>query len=335
MKKDTLKSIAERAGVSITTASRVLNGSAEKHRISRQTIDLVTREADRYGYSSQIAAKSLRHSKGSIIGLLVPSVAEYHFAALSSLIIKYNKENGFSTIVADIQNDAEREKAEVSNLLSRGIEGLIVAPSSQDAGLFRSISRDIPVIQIDRHITDAPICSICSNNLQIGRNLTELLILNGHRRIACLQGISGISSNDERLKGYVDTMTEAGLEPMIYGNTFDSQESYYETLEMLKTADRPSAIVTLANGQALGVLNAISRLGLKIPDDISIVTVDDNKYMNFISPQITRAVQPLEGMARLCCRTLHQVIKGEKNGTSSITLSPMLVMGESVKNINT
>ena len=103
----------------------------------------------------------------------------------------------------------------------------------------------------------------------------------------------------------------------------------------MKSSDLPTAIVTLANGQALGVLNAIVKLGLKVPDDISIVTVDDNKYMNLISPQITRAVQPLDNIAKLSCRTLNQVIKGEKNGTSSITLSPMLIIGESVKNINT
>lgn len=195
------------------------------------------------------------------------------------------------------------------------------------------VDKVVPVVQIDRYLQSAAISSVCSNNYYIGREITEIMIRNGHRRIACMCGTRGVSSCEERISGYCDAMTEAGLELSMFGNTFDSQESFLCAKEFLSSEDRPSALVSLANGQFIGILKAAQRLNLRIPDDLSAITVDDNKYMNFITPAITRMAQSMEDMASTCCQILYSRLNGNDSGVKHIRLLPRLIPGNSIQSL--
>jgi len=334
MKKETLDTIAAKAGVSKTTVSRVLNDSARKYRISEQTEKTVRKIAKEFNYNPRPVAKNIRVNKSKIIGLIVPSIAEYFFASISSQIIRNNANHGYTTMLVEVQDNPAREKKEIENLISRNIAGMIIAPSSNIGQYLEFIDKEIPIIQIDRYIDGADISCVCSNNHHIGKFLTNYLVERGHRRIACIQGPTKISSTSERIRGYVEAMKEADLEPYLYGESFDSQESFFQTLDLLRSEYRPSAILSLANGQALGIIKAANKLGFNIPDDLSVVTVDDNKYMNFISPSITRITQPMENMAKLCCESLYRRLDDPNSkNTSSVFLMSTLIEGDSVKAI--
>jgi len=334
MKKETLHSIAQRAGVSVTTVSRVLNDSARKYRISKMTEQKVLQLAKQCAYAPKSLAKSMKESKSSIIGLVVPSLAEPFFASIASLIIRSNAGQGYTTIIVDIQNNLSKEKSEIRNLLSRNIDGMIIVPSSDCSYYLESVDKLLPVIQIDRHLESTALSSVCCNNFHIGKTLTELLLNNGHRSIACLCGTPSVSSTAERVKGYEEAMQSLGLNPLVYGGTFDPQECFVTTKELLCSDKRPTAIVTLSNYQVLGVLKAVRSLGMTIPDDLSLVTVDDNLYMRYLSISVTRMYQPMEDMVRTCCDMLYRRLNGTaQSGASSVLLMPDLLEGDSVKRL--
>lgn len=331
MKKETLDSVALKAGVSKTTVCRVLAGNARKYRISQKTEAIVKRAASECGYTSRPVAKCMRGKKARVIALVVPSISEFFFASLASSVFHYCSLAGFTTVVAEVSDHLEGERKQLEDILSRDVSGLVIAPSSDIGQYLEMVDKEIPVVQIDRFIAGASISSVCSQNFLIGQMLTNILIENGHRSIACLDGPREISTISSRVDGYLDAMGKAGLEPRLFGGTFDSQEAFFCSFDVLKSTQRPTAILSLANGQALGVMGAAEKLGLKIPKDLSLVTVDDNKYMKVLSPQITRISQPIDQMAQLSCNYLFKRIQEPSLSLiTTIALHPALIKGESV-----
>ena len=203
---------------------------------------------------------------------------------------------------------------------------MLICPCGSDKSTLADIG--IPTVQLDRYIADAGVEYVTTDNKAIGYGLTKTLLESGHRKVVALRGTPWISCIIERVEGYCDAMEEAGLEPTVEGESFDSETSYRKARELMLSPDRPSAIVALSNAIALGVLKAANELGIKVPDELSIVAADDNKYMRFITPTITRMAQPMEGLARTGCKLLYLKIKGES--VRSVQLPPELIPGDSV-----
>lgn len=126
-------------------------------------------------------------------------------------------------------------------------------------------------------------------------------------------------------------MKDAGMAPRVEGNSYEPEDNYQLFRQIMCSDDRPTGIVTLANGQSLGVMKAAISLGLNIPEDFSLVTVDDNRYMKFVAPNITRISQSIDGMARTSCKLLNEMIQESRtNSTSIIRLKSTLIQGDSV-----
>ena len=139
--KETLSSIAERTGFSTATISRVLSGQTEKYRISARTAEIILKEAERCNYSPDILARNLRTRKTNTIGLILPSVANPYFAELASVIIAEAGIRKFTTIVTDTMENEANEQTNITALISRGVDGIIVAPCGNDSAIYEEISR--------------------------------------------------------------------------------------------------------------------------------------------------------------------------------------------------
>lgn len=331
MKKESVRTIAERTGTSATTVSRVLSGKAEKYRISTETERKVEEAARLCGYFPEMRKRScISGAKTRNIGLVIPSVAENFYSMLSSSIITTNANLGFSTIIVDTQRNPVRERHEISNLISKGVDGLIISPCPSNLEFLEETSKTVPMVQVDDYVESTKISIVTSDNFDIGRRLTNILLNAGHTRILCMGGDDS-NVNSERIRGYLSAMKEANLEPRLEGNSYEPEDNYQLFRQIMRSNDRPTGIVTLANGQSLGVMKAAISLGLSIPEDFSIVTVDDNRYMSFISPNITRINQSIDGMAVTCCNLLNDMLLGNRpNSTSMIRLKSTLIKGESV-----
>lgn len=334
--KETLSSIAKRTGFSITTISRVLSGNAEKHRISKKTIEKVLKDAREHNYTPSIVAQNLRDNKTHTVGLLLPSIANPYFADMASVIISEVHKRGYTTLVIDSMEDEKNFSEGASLMLARRVDGIIAVPCGTDKTLLESINSNyLPVVLIDRYYDNSTLSFVTTNNYKGGLMATRHLIGMGHKSIVCIQGAITSNPSKERVRGYMEAMREEGYEDNIHvvGNEFSIQNGYLETKLLLESENPPTAIFTLSNTITLGAIKAIREAGLRIPNDISLVSFDNYQYMDYMETPISRISQPMEDMAKLAAKILFDRIESMPNNTSQLKLSPSLISGESVMGI--
>ena len=302
MKKETLVSIAERAECSISTVSRVLSGNAAKYRISRRTVERVMEEVRRCNYTPSLLAKGLRTNRTDTIGLLIPNIENSFFSHAAGIIIREARNYNYKVVVVDTQEDERNERDGLSALLARRVDGIIAAPCGNDAPLFTGVQRGgMPLVLIDRYLPDAGELSyVTTDNYRGAVMATEYLLENGHRRIACIQGTPHSMPVRDRVRGFADTLRARGLGDRIVvsGEDFSVQNGYLETKLALAREERPTAIFALSNLILLGVVKAVHESGLRIPDDISVVSFDDNMLFNYLDPAITCIGQPTDEIGK-------------------------------------
>lgn len=330
--KETLTTIARRIGCSTTTVSRVLSGKAEQCRISEETVLAVLKEARRCNYTPSATAQSLRTNKSKTIGMLLPSVSNPYFADMASVIISELDKNNYTTIVVDTMEDGKHLMESARSLIARQVDGLIAVPCDEDRMEMEMLEGQVPIVLIDRYYDDTKMSYVTTNNYQGGLDATNHLIARGHSKIACIQGVESSKPNEERVRGYRTAMGKAGLTDyaVVVGNEFSIQNGYLEAKLLLSRDDRPTAIFALSNTIMLGALKAIREAGLRIPQDIAVLSFDDNIYMDYMTPSITRIGQPVDDMAKLAVKILLDKLAGTSGSSSQLRLSPVLIAGESV-----
>lgn len=338
MKKDSIISIAERVCCSVSTVSRVLGGNAARYRISDRMVERVMAEVRRSNYTPSLLAKGLRTNRTDTIGLLIPNIENSFFANMAGVIIREARGCGYKVIVADTQEDAHNERNGLSSLLARSVDGIIAVPCGDDAELFCNVQRSgVPLVMVDRYFADAADLSyVTTDNYRGAVMATEHLLEHGHRRIACIQGTPYSTPVRDRVRGFADALQRAGVaaeEGKVVGDEFSIRNGYAETQLLLASAHRPTAILALSNMILLGVLKAVGESGLRIPEDISVVSFDDNPVFNYLDPAITCVKQPSEGIGTLAVKLLTRVMAGENESPSHLHLPPSLVVRRSVRDV--
>ena len=332
MKKETLVSIAQRMGVSATTVSRVLRGDAEKYRISPATRDRILEEAHRCMYVPNTSAQMLRNSRSGIIGLLIPSISNPFFAEMASVIVTKLRELSYTTIVIDTMENDHILIDGVESLISRQVEGIIAAPSGRDASALERLGHKVPIVLIDRYYENTTLPYVTTNNYQGAFQAVSRLISLGYRDIACIQGAAPSMPNKERIHGYRDAMQEHGLGDncTVVGNDFTIQNGYLETKLLLNSPIPPRAVFALSNTIMLGALKAIKESNMRIPEDIAVLSFDDNMYMDYLTPSIARVGQPTADMSTLAVKILIDKLSGRSDKHSQIKLLPSFISGASI-----
>lgn len=336
MHQATLIEIAQRTGFSVSTVSRALSGQAEKYRISKKAIEIILREAERCNYTPSLLAKGLRMNKTYTLGLIIPGVDNPYFANIASSMIHESKTLGYQMIIIDTLENAANEREGISSLMSRKVDGMVIVTSDNNPAYLENIRHNVPIVLIDRHFADTSLPYVCSDNRLGGYEATEYLIGMGHRDILCIQGVQRSMPSRQRVEGYHDAMRHAGLgdKTRVAGNDFTIQNGYLETKLAFSSPNPPTAIFALSNTILLGTLKAIHELGLRIPDDVSIVAFDNQIYMDYLNPAITRISQSTAEMCTLAMRILMQQISGDGGSNVQMLLPPKIVICNSVKVIH-
>jgi LacI family transcriptional regulator len=332
MKKETLITISERTGFSVSTVSRVLGGKANKYRISDKTINVISEEARKCNYTPSLLAKGLRTSKTNTIGLLVPGIENPYFANIASIVISEARKIGYTIVLVDTMESEKNEQEGIESLLARMVDGMIVVPSGSNPEFLESVDRRTPVVLIDRHFEPTTLSYVTTNNYEGGFEATKYLIDFGHRDILCVCGVHHSMPARERERGYLEALRQNGLENMtrVAGNDFTIQNGYLETKLALNGLRPPTAIFAMSNTILLGAIKAIRESSLRIPDDISIVSFDNYTYLDYLDPAITRVGQRINEMGMLAIKLLQQRIEGDGNGMAKIQLIPQLIVCNSV-----
>jgi LacI family transcriptional regulator len=334
----TLKDIAEKSGVSVSTVTRVLNYKATKYRISEATQKVVFRTAKRLKYRPNQLARGLRLKKTQTVGLVAPDISNPFFAYVIRSIQNEASGAGYSLIICDTNEDQDIEIEQTNLLWSKGVDGFIVLPVGLKFDHLQDVAKEgIPVVLIDRSFDELPFDSVVVDNYQGSFDAVEHLIDNGHKRIAIIQGLPYTYTNNGRVTGYKEALRKYGIpvdSDLIVGSDFRRQNGYIWTKHLLGLRNPPTAIFLTSDLIALGALEALNEAGVKVPDHMSLVAFDDIDFAPFLISPLTVVAQPKEQLGEEAVQMLMERIDGRgKKETETRVLQPKLIKRESVKNI--
>jgi len=330
--KVNIKDLALKTGLSITTVSRVLNGKAEQYRIGKKSQEKIRAAADDLNYTPNQFAVNLKSGRSRTVALVVPSLNNPFFARIACNINQEIRKFGYITIIIDSDESQEIEKTELRQLVSRNIEGLIIVPCGDNGGYLQQLHEEgLPVVCIDRYFEDLDISYVSTDNYYGAFSATNLLIENGHKSIACLQGVQQSMPNHLRVRGYTDAMNKAGLnEKYIAGDDFSVQNGYLETKLLLRKKNRPTAIFSLSNPIAMGCMKAFKEENIRVPDDISLITFDDHPYLDYLSTPLSCIAQPVADISKIAVKFLFAKIENNDIPTKQILIKPKIKLKESI-----
>lgn len=336
MKKETLEDLSKITGFSKTTISRVLNGKGKEFRINNDTCEQIINAAKEMNYRPNLVAQFLRKAEGRTIGVSVPYMSNPFFAQLVSTIIIEAKKNNFTVLLFDSQEDANIEKKCISAMVDYEVDGILIVPCSDTPDLLEIISKNTPVILMDRYYRNSFLPYVSTNNYKGAYDAMMVLLNAGHRDILCIRGPETAVTTLEREKGCRQAIVDFGqpCRLQMLGNEFSIQNGYTETKVALMGSNVPTAIFTMTTNILLGTIKALREQNLSIPDDISVVSFDDSVYLDYMNPPITRVAQPIENMGLAAVKMIINCIKEGKQLQSRIFMAPTLIMKESVKIIN-
>ncbi len=335
-RKVNINDIAKKTDLSITTVSRVLNGKAEQYRIGKKSQDIILETAKELNYVPNLFAANLRSGRSNTIALIVPSLNNPFFADLASTINAEVRKFGYTTMISDSDENLEIEKLELQQVMSRNIEGLIIAPCGNRWEHIKQLhDQGLPIICIDRYFEELDIPFVSTDNYYGAYTATKTLIGNGHARITCIQGVRESTPNRLRVKGFKEAMKEAGIHCFaIVGDNFTVQNGYLETILLFQQKEKPTAIFTLSNTIAMGCLKALKEMNIRIPEDISLLTFDDHPYLDYLATPLSCIAQPVNDISKIAAKFLFSMINEKEVKVQQVLLKPEMKLKESVGRIS-
>ncbi|MBD0777850.1 LacI family DNA-binding transcriptional regulator [Maribacter sp. ANRC-HE7] len=331
-----IRDIADKAGLSISTVSRVLNGKAKEYRIGKKSQEKVIKIAKELNYVPNQFAANLKSGKSKTIALIVPSLNNPFFAEIASRINTEIRKYGYITIIGETGEDQEIEKKELQQLMSRNIEGLIIVPcGNQWEHINNLYTQDFPIVCIDRYFEDLKIPFVSINNYESSFLATKYFVDNGHKNIACIQGVKESNTNILRVEGFKAALNESDIESSnIVGNDFTVKNGYKETKHLLQQEQRPTAILALSNTIAMGCMKAFKEADISVPDDISLITFDDHPYLDYLATPLTCIAHPIKDISKKAVKFIFSILTDKKLRSDQVLLKPKMKIRSSVKAID-
>jgi LacI family transcriptional regulator len=331
----TISDVAEVAGVSIKTVSRVFNEEPNVREETRKRVLQVVADLD---YHPNLAARSLAGRKSFLIGLLYDNPCANYILGLQSGSLDRLRGDKWRLLVVPCEESARMGgKSTVSMVRAAGVGGVILtSPICDNAEIVNELlAARIPMVRIapaDSVGVDAVAPSVGMDDRSAAAEITRHLIELGHRRIAIILGDPTHSSNDERWAGFCRAMTEAGLtiDPSLIGRGLYTFESGLEAARpLLDRADRPTAIFAQNDDMAAGAIVAAGELGIAVPGELSVAGFDDSQIASTVWPRITTIRQPIRAMAQAATDALVKIMEGTHRAPEHRLMPYELIVRES------
>lgn len=306
-----LDEVARLAGVSRTTASYVVNGKAEKYRISQKTQARVLAIVEKYNYQADPTASALRAGMSRTLGLVIPDLENTSYAKIAKLLESNARNRGYQLIICGTQDNVETEKHVVNALVSRKIDGLIVASALPPCDPFyAAILSKIPVVAIDRAFNDADFASVISEDRKGAFQLTQKLMSPTLCSVGLIGAMVSLGISKEREKGFVSAAEQANIPyQLAYGVNFSQEEGTRLILNWHENNILPKAILTTSYALFEGVLDAIltcPEIGL----NAQFATFGDNRMLNFIPIKVHSLSQQFELICEQALALIFNAISG-------------------------
>jgi DNA-binding LacI/PurR family transcriptional regulator len=329
LKPASLKDVARLAGVSHSTVSRALRNS---RRVNSETIERIRRIAAESGYRASAVGRSLATRHTNTIGVVVTTITDAFAAEVVSGIEETAAARGYSIFLANSGADPEREMRVVHTLDERRVDGIVVTASRVGALYVPMLSKmGVPIVLLNNQHPSEFAHSVMIANTDASAAATQHLIDLGHRRIAYLGDRNGRQSDTERFAGYRHALDAADLpfEPeLVYHGDGNPEGGMEGICRLLSLPHPPTAVFCYDDMTAIGALRQVRKLGLRVPDDISLVGFDDLPIVRYSDPPLTTVHQPMPQMGRLAMETLLEFLAGS-NSTHNIKVPGELIVRES------
>lgn len=329
----TLKEVAQLAGVSITTVSRVMNDSGK---VNPDTLQRVQRAMRKLGYQPNRVAQRLRTTKGQskMLGLIIPDIQNQFYSSIVRGIEDVAYDKNYAVILCNSDENPNKERFYLDVLQSESVDGVILPPIHQHGKVVEGlIESGVPVVCVDRKLVRERVDTVVINNEKGGYMAVEHFIALGHKRIAILSSSPQFSSFEERQRGYEQALADHGLEvdPKLIkeGDPRSSGNARELTKELLALEDAPTAIFATNNLMTLGLLEAVNEAKLKIPGDISAIGFDDMPWAKAVTPPLTVIRQPGYEMGRRAAELMFQRIADPMREQVQIIMEPDIIVRES------
>ena len=321
----TMRQVAERAGVSAMTVSRVINESPRVSEEARQRVEAAISEL---GYVPNRVARGLIRQKTGAIGLIVPDVANPFF----TLVVRGAEEvawrAGYHVILCNTQGDLERERGYLQDMLAFQVEGLLIAPvGDRSRPSLRGLTKNgVPFVLVDRSIPGHDGDLVQGDSVAGARRLVEHLIELGHRHIGMVTETNEVSTARDRLQGYREALAAARIqyrpELVAEASAIDVGAAHDATLRLLDLLDPPTAIFAVNNIAVVGVAEAVRESGLEIPRDLALVCFDDIEHASRFLPFLTVMAQPAETFGTIATQLLLDRLAGRVSERRRIVVLP-------------
>lgn len=327
----TIKQVAEQAGVSVATVSRVANGSGYVSAAVRERVEAAMRALN---YQPSALARGLRRQQTRTIGLLLPQMNQPFFSTLACAVERTLFAADYRTLICSSEENAAKEAAYIDILLGERVNGVILVPQGQDPeGVNRLLQANIPVVLVDRDLPDLPLSRVLSDNFGGAYAGTFHLLTLGHERIATISAPADNRTAQARVAGVRQALqdfgTAANPDLLLGGSLSEFEVGYQAGLHLLECPEPPSAVFALTDVVAVGVLHAAAQLGLALPADLSVIGFDDVPLATYVIPALTTIAQPIYALGQTAVEILLRRLRQPDAPPETVTLPTRLVIRSS------
>jgi len=313
----TIKDVASCAGVSTTTVSRVINQSGYVSKSVRQRVLSVIEEL---GYTPSQMAVNLSKKHMHTIGVIVPDICNSFFSEVFYAASKLAEKHNYRVILCNTDDSIKLETAALQDMISYRVSGIIITPVSDQDGTNADIlnkiqNSGVPIVFVDREMQGVNCDGVFVDNVRSAYDATELLLREGHRKIAIIAGPQDTIPGRERMAGYTNALRDWGIIPvqeyLAFGN-FKAEKSFQATMELLESDNPPTAFFTCNNLMTLGCLRAILSCGNRIPEDVALVGFDEIELLDILGHSISVISRATSEMGSIAMRLLLDKIEGDE-----------------------
>lgn len=329
--RPTIKDVARKAGVSPSTVSRILTGSANVADDKRR---LVLEAIDELGFRRNAVARSLRTRSTNIIGLIIPDITNPFFPEIAKGVEDAAHKLGYNVILCNSENSSYKEAFYVELLRERQVDGLILSGVGEASDQIRTaIDAGLPLVVLDRRLEGTDVDTVTTDNVAGGAMAARRLIQAGHRRIGFLGGPQGIAVSEDRFRGYLSALKETGIdakEQWVRFDGFSFEAGQRAAREFLELPDPPTAAVASSDIAAIGFIDTLVSAGVAVPEYVSVVGFDDIAFTSMLRPRLTTIRQPKYLIGETAVSLLFDKLRRSDGRARQVVLGVELVERDTV-----
>ena len=333
----TIKDVAKKAGVSISTVSKCINGG----NVLEPKRSEIFKAIDELNYKVNPLARGMKTKKTRTIGVLIPNLKDYYGVSILTSVSQFMYEKNYSTIVCDyhfFEDHTNNAKEKIDFLLDYQVDGIIMQPIGVKPSDFTRIRKEkVPLVFVDLEDEDNYCDSVVIDNESITYEVIKHIVDNGHKNIALITGGSGVATTDDRVAGYIRALHEGGIPfrpEYVFKESINEESGYAGMKSFMALEQPPTAVFAAGHDLMSGSLLYVADNNLNIPNDISFVGFENLEVAKIYNPKLTVGIQPMERIARVASDMLYERMSGTYLGVArKRKVDTIIEYGASVKKI--